>query len=64
MRLIGYKEAALKLGVKTGTLYSWTCRKVGPPFIRLSGRCVRFDEDQLDKWLAERVQQPAMQGSR
>ncbi len=55
MNLIGYSEAAFKLGVKRGTLYSWVSRRVGPPFVRLSGRCVRFDEEALDEWLRGRV---------
>lgn len=55
MKLIGYEEAAQKLGVKKGTLYSWVSRQVGPPFIRLSGRSVRFDEDRLDEWLKARA---------
>jgi predicted DNA-binding transcriptional regulator AlpA len=58
MRLIGYEEARQKLGVKIGTLYSWVCQKKGPPFIRLSARCVRFDEEALDQWLRERVYVP------
>ena len=63
MKLIGYQETALKLGVKIGTLYSWVSRQgtrseSGPPFIRLSGRCVRFDEEALDQWLQARVYVP------
>lgn len=58
MRLIGYQEAALKLGVKVGTLYSWVCQGKGPPFVRLSSRCVRFDEASLEAWLPSRVRMP------
>jgi len=58
MKLIGYQEAALKLGVKIGTLYSWVCQGKGPPFVRLSSRCVRFDEERLEAWLLARVQEP------
>ena len=58
MRLIGYEEAAKKLGIKIGTLYSWVSQGKGPPHVRLSGRLVRFDEEALDAWLAARVQLP------
>ena len=59
MKLMGYKAAADKLGVKLGTLYAWVSRQGkgadwGPPFIRLSPRCVRFDEEQVDEWLKSR----------
>lgn len=59
MKLIGYQAAALTLGVKVGTLYSWVCQGKGPPFVRLSTRCVRFDEEALDEWLRTRVGQAA-----
>ncbi len=55
MKLLGYEEAALKLGVKVGTLYSWVCRGKGPPYVRLSARCVRFDETAMEHWLQSRV---------
>ena len=48
--LLTYAQAAILLGVKVSTLYSWVCRR-RLPFIRLSGRGVRFDQLQLEAWL-------------
>jgi excisionase family DNA binding protein len=51
---MSYAEAAQFLGVKVGTLYSWTSRKV-IPFARLSPRVVRFRRDDFDQWLMGRT---------
>ena len=51
-KLIGYKQAAEVLGLTVSTLYSKVCRKEIPHY-RFSGRCVRFDLDELEKWIDE-----------
>ena len=51
--LLTYSEAAELLGLKISSLYSMTCRK-RIPFLRLSGRAVRFDPVDLRKWLDAR----------
>jgi len=52
--LLTYQEAADFLSVPLGTLYSWVSQK-RIPVIRFSQRCVRFDPEALEAWLAERV---------
>ncbi len=52
MKLLDYQEAADLLGVRRGTLYAWVSQK-RLPFIRFSGRCVRFEEAALLAWVAE-----------
>ena len=55
---MNYKEASEYLGVKIGTLYSWvSLRRI--PHVRLSGRMVRFNRDELDQWLADRRIEPS-----
>lgn len=49
-RRLNYAEAAAYIGVKVPTLRSMVCRKQ-VPHIRLSGKLVRFDVDELDAWL-------------
>ncbi|MBL6976169.1 MAG: helix-turn-helix domain-containing protein [Deltaproteobacteria bacterium] len=49
-RFMGYEETATFLNMKVGTLYAKVCRKE-VPHVRLSGRCVRFDLDELQKWI-------------
>jgi len=50
--LTGVKETAEYLGISIETLYSWTYqRKI--PYVKV-GRLVKFDPQDLDKWLEER----------
>ncbi|MBX2802291.1 MAG: helix-turn-helix domain-containing protein [Myxococcales bacterium] len=50
MALIGYKEAAHRLGVDVSTLYNWvSIKKI--PHRRFTRRCVRFDADELEAWI-------------
>ncbi len=53
MRLVDYSKLSKYLGVPVGTLYAWV-HEGRLPYMRLSGRTVRFDLDQIDAWLAER----------
>jgi len=50
--LLTYDQTAELLSLKKSTLYSMVCRKV-IPCTRLSGRSVRFDSDELERWLQE-----------
>ena len=50
MNLLDYDEAAELLGVRRGTLDAWVSQK-RVPYIRFSGRCVRFDADELEAWI-------------
>jgi len=36
------------------TLETWRYRGVGPAFIRLSGRIIRYRRSDLDRWLRSR----------
>jgi len=56
-RLLTAREVAERLGVRPGTVYSWISRGV-IPHVRLSARLSRIPEDELDKWLAERLVRP------
>jgi excisionase family DNA binding protein len=52
--LLTAREVADLLGVSTETILRWTRRGDLPGF-RLSSRALRFREDELDAWLAERA---------
>lgn len=54
-KLISIDELANNLGIAKETIYQWTSMKV-IPFYKI-GRLVRFDESEIDRWLAERKQQ-------
>jgi len=49
--LIGYQEAALRLGLKLGTLRAMVSRKQ-VPHLRIGTRLVLFDVAELDGFLA------------
>ena len=53
--LIGQKEAAKFLDLKPRTLEVWRHLGDGPPFVRVSARCVRYRRQDLERWVAERV---------
>jgi hypothetical protein len=38
----------------TGTLRDWKCCRVGPPYIQLSARCVRYLESDILKFISDR----------
>ena len=48
------KQAAARLAVSKRTLEGWRRRGVGPPFLRLSMRAVRYRLSDLELWLDER----------
>lgn len=52
MKLINISEAAGMLGVAVATVRRWVLRRQ-IPFIKL-GAAVRFDTNELEKWLKER----------
>jgi excisionase family DNA binding protein len=51
--LLDYRQTARLLNVKLPTLYSLKCRGQ-LPFVRVSGRLIRFDLAELRRWLDAR----------
>lgn len=54
-RLMSPADAAAVLGVAEQTLAHWRARGSGPRFFALSARCVRYRQEDLEAWLAERA---------
>ena len=53
MDLLDYDQLSKRLSVKKSTLYSWVSQnKI--PFVRFSGRCVRFDVEVITTWLSRK----------
>jgi predicted DNA-binding transcriptional regulator AlpA len=50
------EQAAPLICVKTKTLHAWRQRRppIGPRFIVISGRCVRYLRSDIDAWLNSR----------
>lgn len=57
-RLVSIQDAAGRLGVSVGTLYSWRHRGTGPASFRIGG-LVKFDESELERWIAEQAAKAA-----
>jgi hypothetical protein len=57
--LLRTDEAAHRLQLTTRTLELWRRRGVGPRYIRLNGRVIRYRVEDLNAWLARRALQPA-----
>jgi len=52
--LLSQRQVALRLGVSARTIEGWRARGVGPPFLRLSARAVRYRAVDLEQWLDQR----------
>lgn len=59
--LLDERGAASALGLKPRTLQEWRRRGYGPPYVRLSSRCVRYDVRDLRTWIGERKEAEAEQ---
>ena len=53
-RTLNMAQAAEMLGVRPATLRGWKAQRLGPPFIQLSPRCVRYDERDIQLFVDER----------
>ena len=63
-RLYSPHEAADYLGIAPQTLAHWRVRGVGPKFIHLSKRCVRYSERALREWVEGRTQVSTVENDR
>jgi predicted DNA-binding transcriptional regulator AlpA len=63
-RFLSRDEAAKFLGLRPQTLANLSWRNEGPPFIKLSERCVRYDRDELINWMKAREVRPGEQFGR
>lgn len=55
-QLLREEEAARLLGCRPRTLKSWRAQGLGPPFVRISRRFVRYRPSDLLHWVACHVQ--------
>lgn len=54
--LLTPKEVARRLGVQVKTLANWRTQGIGPrPFVMVSAKAVRYPEDAVARFLAERT---------
>ncbi len=54
-RLLTQAEAAERLGLTPRFLEARRHRGGGPPFVRVSARCVRYRQKDIEAWIGERI---------
>ena len=52
--LLRPEEAARRLGLTVRALDKWRARGIGPRYVRLSARAIRYPLDALEAWIAGR----------
>lgn len=62
-RFITPKKTAEILQVKDRTLEQWRLYGKGPPYIRVSRRCIRYDEQAVRQWMEARSVIPGQQAA-
>ena len=53
-RSLTTEEAADMLGVAPATMRDWKAQRVGPPYVQLSSRCVRYRQSDIEKFITDR----------
>jgi predicted DNA-binding transcriptional regulator AlpA len=54
--LMRTRETSAYTGIAESTLEKWRCAGIGPRYIKLNGRIVVYDPDELDRFAEERTQ--------
>jgi len=49
--LVGEKEAARILGLAVQTLRNWRCKRIGPNYLKIGSRAVRYAIEDLEEWI-------------
>jgi hypothetical protein len=62
--MITTAKAAAMIGISPATLRGWKAQRIGPPFIQLSPRCVRYDHRDILRYVNERRVVPACEAGR
>jgi predicted DNA-binding transcriptional regulator AlpA len=59
MAMLSTEEAAKRMGVDSSTLRGWRSDQVGPPYFRISRQCIRYDDRDVDAYIAARRYDPS-----
>ena len=55
--LLNKRQVAEYLGLKVYTIDAWVSQR-RIPYIKVGGRCVRFNLEEIEAWLKEQTVQP------
>ncbi len=53
--LLDEHAASKSLGLTPRTLQGWRRLGGGPPFVKISSRCIRYRPQDLEKWAEDRL---------
>ena len=56
--LLNEAQTAELLAVAPGTLTDWRGQRIGPPWVKLEKRLVRYKRADVEKWLSDRTIDP------
>lgn len=48
-------DAATFMGISRKTLQTWRSRRMGPPYVRVARKCIRYRKSDLQAYLDERL---------
>ena len=54
-KLLTDKEAGKQYNFSHRTFQKWRSVGGGPPFVRISARCIRYRPCDIEKWIEDRV---------
>ncbi len=54
-QLISEQDAAEFLAHSVKTLQGWRCQGIGPAFVRISGRSIRYRRCDLQTWIESKL---------
>jgi predicted DNA-binding transcriptional regulator AlpA len=57
-QLLRPEEAASRLGIQAHTLQAWRTRGIGPKYVKLTPRAVRYNVRDLEAWLVAHTMGP------
>lgn len=63
-KLLTESQAAEYLNITPRTLQAWRYREGGPPFVRVSERCIRYRSHDLIVWIEGRIRMSTREKSR
>lgn len=63
MAMLSTEQAARRMGVATATLRGWRMDHIGPAYFRISRQCIRYDERDVEAYIAACRHDPSARAS-
>lgn len=60
--LIGEKTAAKLIDIKPQTMQAWRHKGIGPKYVKISRRCVKYDPCDIEEWISKKRVNPENEG--